>query len=219
MSGTPMQATAAGRAPDTIPGFEHIQRCWDRDFALWSARILPGEYYVTRNDEAITTVLGSCVSACMRDPTLGVGGMNHFMLPADTSEGESCWLDPVAGLSTRYGSFAMESLVNDLMKLGARRERLEIKIFGGGRVLTSMTDVGARNVAFVREWLRIEGFAISAQDLGDSYPRRIVYFPASGAVRLKRLRPIAAQAIGDRERQYLRAISDEPRGDDIEIFD
>ena len=133
-----------------VKGHEHIQRTWDPQQERWCAKILPGEYYVTTGDEGITTVLGSCISACVRDPTLRVGGMNHFMLPEDTSNGTSSWLDEQAGLSTRYGSFAMESLVNDLMKLGARRERMEVKIFGGGRILSSMTDVGLRNIAFAR---------------------------------------------------------------------
>ncbi len=98
--------------PETLPGFGHVLRSWDRAHGRWSARILPGEYFVTRTDEVITTVLGSCISACVRDPALGIGGMNHFMLPEDVTQGSSSWLDPQAGLSTRYGSFAMESLVN-----------------------------------------------------------------------------------------------------------
>jgi chemotaxis protein CheD len=202
-----------------MPGFEHIQRLWDRDFELWSAKILPGEYYVTRYDEAITTVLGSCISACMRDPALAIGGMNHFMLPADTSNGESCWLDPDAGLSTRYGSFAMESLINDLMKLGARRERLEVKLFGGGKILASMTDVGARNIAFAKEWLQLEGLNVVAEDLGDTCPRRVIYFPANGAVKLKRLRSLQNSEIGNREQRYLQNITEAPAADDIELFD
>lgn len=210
---------AGGPQHEVVPGFEHIQRTWDRDFELWSAKILPGEYYVTTVDEAITTVLGSCISACMRDPQLGVGGMNHFMLPEDSSNGRSCWLDPNAGLATRYGSFAMESLVNDLMKLGARRDRLEVKLFGGGKVLVSMTDVGARNIAFAHEWLRLEGFTIAAEDVGDVFPRRIIYFPANGAVKVKRLRPVSGGAIASREQNYLKAISSAPAEDDIELFD
>jgi chemotaxis protein CheD len=93
--------------PQTLPGFDHVQRGWDRNNERWSARILPGEYFVTRNDEIITTVLGSCISACVRDPVLGFGGMNHFMLPEDVTNGSSSWLDPAVGLATRYGSFAI----------------------------------------------------------------------------------------------------------------
>src|ERR1700761_1090130 len=136
------QSESVAARPDTLPGFGHVLRSWDKANSRWSARIMPGEYFVTRGDEIISTVLGSCISACIRDPALGIGGMNHFMLPEDVSQGSSSWLDPKAGLSTRYGSFAMETLVNDLLKLGARRERLEVKLTGGGRILASMTDVG-----------------------------------------------------------------------------
>ena len=219
MTSSLLQSGAGQPAPAVMQGFEHIQRNWDRDFELWTAKILPGEYYVTCHDEAITTVLGSCISACMRDPATGIGGMNHFMLPMDTSNGESCWLDPKAGLSTRYGSFAMESLINELIKNGAQRHRLEVKLFGGGKILASMTDVGARNIAFAKEWLKLEGLYAIAQDVGDVFPRRVMYFPANGAVKLKRLRPLASQAIGDREQRYLTNISTEPATDDIELFD
>ncbi len=137
----------------------------------WNAKILPGEYYVTRSEEVITTVLGSCISACIRDPSAQVGGMNHFMLPEDSSSGDgNRWLDPVAGLATRYGSHAMESLINELMKLGASRSRFEIKLFGAGRILASVTDVGARNIAFVHEYLKTEGLRALAEDLGDIFP-------------------------------------------------
>lgn len=200
------------------PGFEHIQRSWDRDLGCWSAKLLPGEYFVTCNDEAINTVLGSCISACVRDPLSGVGGMNHFMLPEDTSNGKSFWLDPSAGLATRYGSFAMESLINDLLKLGARRERLEVKLFGGGKILASMTDVGQRNIAFARAWLELERLNVVAEDVGGVHPRRIVYLPTTGTVRVRRLRPLDSRAVADRERNYLANLSEAPAGNDVELF-
>lgn len=204
--------------PPVVPGFDHIQRTWDPGLQSWSAKILPGEYFVTSHEEAITTILGSCVSACIRDPSLGAGGMNHFMLPEDTSSGTSSWLDPSAGMSTRYGSFAMESLINDLMKQGARRERLEIKLFGGGNILTSMTDVGARNIEFVHKWLKTEGLRVVAEDVGDVCPRRIVYFPASGKVLVKRLRSLDGKSIAEREQQYMVNLRQKPEGNDVELF-
>ena len=213
-------AFAAPPAPTAVvPGFEHVQRTWDRDLQRWNAKILPGEYFVTCTDDAINTVLGSCISACIRDPETRVGGMNHFMLPEDTSNGQSCWLDSGTGLATRYGSFAMESLINDLMKLGARRDRLEIKLFGGGKILSSMTDVGARNIEFVRGWLGLESLKVTAQDVGGVHPRRVIYLPASGVVRLKRLRPLDGQAIADREQRYLANLNHKPDGNDVELFD
>ncbi len=212
------QPEPVGIRPETLPGFGHIHRTWDRANERWSARILPGEYFVTRSDEIITTVLGSCISACVRDPVLGVGGMNHFMLPEDITHGSSTWLDPKAGMSTRYGSFAMESLINDLMKLGAHRERLEVKLTGGGRVLASMTDVGARNIQFARQWLGLEGLKIAGEDVGDSFPRRIQYFPASGRVLMFRLRSHDHGAVVSREKQYLSNLREQPVGNDVELF-
>jgi chemotaxis protein CheD len=197
-----------------------MQRYWDGENARWSVKILPGEYYVTRGDEAVTTVLGSCISACIRDPQLNVGGMNHFMLPEDASTGPNNWLDPAIGLATRYGSYAMESLVNDLLKLGATRERLEIKVFGGGRVLSGMTDVGARNIDFIRSYIQLEGYRIAAEDLGGTQPRKVVYFPASGRVKMRRLRPVENRIISHHEQLYLASIGSKAAGGgDVELFD
>jgi chemotaxis protein CheD len=201
-----------------VPGFEGIARNWDNALSCWAAKILPGEFYITRADEAITTVLGSCISACIRDPGLGIGGMNHFMLPEDTTQGKSAWLDEAAGLATRYGSFAMESLINGLLKLGARRDKLEVKLFGGGHVLAAAMDVGDRNISFARHWLRTEGFAISAEDVGDVVPRRVIYLPTSGKVKVKHLRPVESRDIASREQQYLKTVVKKPVEADIELF-
>jgi chemotaxis protein CheD len=205
--------------PAVAPGFEHVKRYWDPGCDRWSAKILPGEYFVTRSDEAITTVLGSCIAACIRDPATRIGGMNHFMLPEDGSSGKSSWIEGPGGLATRYGSYAMESLINELMKLGARRDRLEVKLFGGGRILSSMTDVGQKNIAFARDFLKVEGFRIAAEDVGDVYPRRVIYFPATGVVMLKRLRALDVSAIAQRESIYLTRLATKPAGDDVELFD
>ncbi len=202
--------------PTVLPGFEQIQRFWEPDTQRWTVKILPGEYYVTRSDEAITTVLGSCISACIRDPQMRVGGMNHFMLPEDNStRDQRVWV----GLATRYGSNAMESLINDVLKLGGVRERLEIKIFGGGRVLAHMTDIGARNIDFVRNYLSTEGLRTHAQDVGGEQPRTVIYYPTEGRVRVRKLRPIENRGVSDRERLYLDSIkSSHDSGGDIELF-
>jgi len=206
--------------PPMLPGFEHMQRFWDPQLGHWTVKILPGEYYVTRGNDAITTVLVSCISACVRAPVRNVGGMNHFMLPEDASSGSNAWLDPAIGMATRYGSYAMESLVNDLLKLGATRERLEIKIFGGGRVLSGMTDVGARNIAFIRNYIRLEGYRIAAEDLGGTQPRKVVYFPANGLARMRRLRPVENRTISHHEQLYLASIKSKAAGGgDVELFD
>jgi chemotaxis protein CheD len=200
-----------------VRGFEQLQRFWEPDTKRWTVKILPGEYYVTRSDEAITTVLGSCVSACIRDPLANVGGMNHFMLPEDNSVREPGRRAPVV-LSTRYGSHAMESLINDLLKIGAQRQRLEIKLFGGGRVLSAMTDIGARNIDFVTNYLNLEHLPVDAQDVGGELPRKIVYFPTEGKVRVRKLRPIEQRAISDREKQYMDSLTAKDEGGDIELF-
>ncbi len=212
----------AGRAPpgpEPLPGFAHFQRYWDRENACWAVKILPGEYYVTCGDEAISTVLGSCVSACVRDPARGVGGMNHFMLPEDAAVAPNDWLDPGVGLATRYGSYAMESLINDLLKLGATRERLEIKLFGGGRILAAMTDVGGRNIRFIRNYMALEHYRVAAEDLGGTSPRRVIYFPASGRVRLRKLRPVENRIISRHEQLYMESLGKQAAGGEVELFE
>ena len=206
--------------PPAIAGFQGIHRYWDPASERWTAKVLPGEFYVTRHDEAIATVLGSCISACISDRRIGCGGMNHFMLPEDGGGGAANgWTDPATGLATRYGSHAMECLINELLKLGGRREHLEIKLFGGGRILASMTDVGARNASFVRAYLRSEGLKVAAEDLGDIYPRRVIFFPETGRVRVRRLQPLEATAIAERERRYQGDLARHSGGGDVELFD
>jgi chemotaxis protein CheD len=214
-----LKRTPTVEKPQVLPGFEGVQRSWDPQNDCWTAKILPGEYFVTRAGEAITTVLGSCISACIRDPATGVGGMNHFMLPEDSTGGASAWINKDTGASTRYGSFAMESLINGLLKLGARRERFEVKLFGGGRILASGTDVGASNIAFVREFLALEKMPVAAADVGEVYPRRVLYFPATGRVRLKRLRALDGQSIALRERQFVSKLRERTTDNDVELFD
>ena len=130
------------------------KRYFDPRFGKTAVRVLPGEYYVTEDEsEMIVTVLGSCISACIRDPLLKIGGMNHFMLPSsDTGQ----WGQVSAEM--RYGNYAMEMLINDLMRRGARRDRLEFKLFGGAHIGTSSSDVGDKNIRFVRTYMRDEGF-------------------------------------------------------------
>jgi chemotaxis protein CheD len=166
--------------PPVTKGFEHVKRFWDPGCDRWSAKILPGEYFVTRSDEAITTVLGSCISACIRDPAVRIGGMNHFMLPEDNSSGKSSWIEGPGGLATRYGSYAMESLINELMKLGARRDRMEVKLFGGGKILSSMTDVGKKNIQFAKEFLRYGGIQNRGGGRGRRLPASSHVFPHDG---------------------------------------
>ena len=204
--------------PTTLPQFAHVSRYWDNHHQRFAARLLPGEYYVSTDHEMIATVLGSCVSACIRDTRIGVGGMNHFMLPLDASQGTSAW-GAAASAATRYGNVAMERLINDILKLGGRRENLEIKLTGGGRVLAAMsTDIGARNIEFVRQYVKDEGFNVVGEDLGDIYPRKVVYFPDTGKIRVKRFAAATDQSLEDRERKYLSELDSKPIGGEVELF-
>jgi len=194
-----------------LRGFDKINRYWDKTRGIYGAKILPGEFYVTITDESISTVLGSCISACIRDRKLGVGGMNHFMLPATAEEG-------AMGSANRYGNFAMENLINEILKNGGKRENLEVKVFGGGKILQNMTDVGERNIAFVREYLKIEGIHVVSEDVGDTCPRKVIYFPASGKALLKKLRSLHNDTVVTREKSYMKDLVVKPDEGDIELF-
>jgi chemotaxis protein CheD len=198
--------------------FAHVNRYWDRLNSVSAAKLLPGEYYVTTAGEMIVTVLGSCVSACVRDIRLGVGGMNHFMLPLDASGGNSAWGAAVSA-ATRYGNVAMERLINDILKLGGRRDSLEFKLVGGGKVMRTMSlDIGARNISFVRKYVAEEGFAVAGEDLGDIYPRKVCYFPDSGRIRVKKLTTLHNDTLIERERHYLDDLDRDPVASEIELF-
>lgn len=199
-----------------VAGFEHLTRFWDPAIGAETVRLSPGEYYATRTGEVITTVLGSCVGACIRDPFVGVAGMNHFMLPE--TEGEPDW-GPGVSAATRYGSYAMEQLLNALFSLGARRERLEAKLFGGGRVLDGTTDIGEHNIVFARGYLRTEGIQVVAEDLGGDRGRRVVYFTDGGRVRVRRLGDQGIAQVASRERAYHTRIDHAPVCGDVELFE
>jgi chemotaxis protein CheD len=187
---------------------------FDRTFDCQAAKILPGEYYFTNKDMLIVTVLGSCVSACIRDRVTGLGGMNHFMLPDGGGDGS-----PVSA-SARYGTYAMEVLINDLLKAGARRENLEAKVFGGGAVLKGFTamNVGERNAAFVQTFLRNEKIRIMAEDLNDIYPRKVYFFPRTGKVLVKKLMQTHNDTLAKREIEYASRLKKQPVAGDIELF-
>lgn len=188
---------------------------FDQHFKCEAVKILPGEYYVTTRDMLIVTVLGSCVSVCLRDTENGIGGMNHFMLPGNSDSDKG----PVTS-SARYGSYAMEILINHLLKLGADRKRLEAKVFGGGCVLPGLTvnKVGDRNAEFVLNYLGAERIPISAQDLLDIYPRKIYFFPQSGRVLVRKLKTQHNSTIVDRETAYRQKIAETKLSGDVELF-
>lgn len=204
--------------PGALPRFEHINRYWDPHQESFAAKILPGEYYVTLHDEIIVTVLGSCVSACIRDRVFGIGGMNHFMLPSDGNAPFPRERGRVIDESARYGVFAMELLINEILKNGGRRENLEVKITGGGRMLANMSDIGERNIDFVRQFLATEGLAIASEEVGDIYPRKVYYFPGTGKVRVKKLLTMHNDTVVRREDAYRQDLQKQAPQGDVELF-
>lgn len=191
------------------------RRFLDSASGSWMVKVFPGEYYITsKPDETIVTILGSCVAACIRDPVSGIGGMNHFMLPQDKVGN---WGGDLK--STRYGNFAMEKLLNELIKAGCVRERLEIKVFGGGNVTDTTNEVGTDNSEFVLRYLKAEGLRCAAQDLKGNYPRRIHYTPATGKVVRKFLGTVEKYSITREETEYASRLSERKTGGEIELFE
>ncbi len=182
---------------------------WDAHFRNEAVKVLPGEYFVFDEDILITTTLGSCIAACLWDRERRIGGMNHFMLP----EG--------AGDSGRYGSYAMELLINELLKRGASRMTLEAKVFGGGAVIGGMSsiNVGERNTQFVINYLQTERIPIVSRDVMEIYPRKVCFLPASGKAMVKRLAPTHADAFVAQDRAAAqKALPTATGGGSVDLF-
>jgi chemotaxis protein CheD len=188
---------------------------FDREHHSEAAKILPGEYYATARNMVLVTVLGSCVCACIRDRVSGIGGMNHFMLP-DSGQDRN---NPL-GESARYGTYAMEILINQLLKMGAKRSNLEAKVFGGASVLRGFTvnNVGERNAEFVMQFLKTEKIPVVAQDMLDVNPRKVYYFPTTGLVRVKNLKQVHNDTIISREAEYKSRLKYAKLEGDVELF-
>jgi chemotaxis protein CheD len=178
------------------------------------AKIFPGQYFVTDRDIVLVTVLGSCVAACIRDAGAGVAGMNHFLLPESSRD------TGPASRSARYGSFAMEVLINQLIRHGARRPNMEAKLFGGGNVLPELrsSGVGESNARFIVDYARKEGLQVVAQDLLDDCARKIYFFPATGRVLVKKLRNLHNNTVLAREQDYSRRLRAVDVSGDVELF-
>jgi chemotaxis protein CheD len=184
---------------------------FDTSIQMWVAKLLPGEYLASSSDMVIATVLGSCVAACLFDRVSGVFGMNHFMLPGGSGE---------ASKSMRYGAYAMEVLINEMFKLGARRERLEAKVTGGAAVLPDMKllNVGERNAAFVVDYLSTEGIPILASDLEGRYARKIYLYGATGRVRVRQLRALRNDTVSKRDAEYLARLQKASVAGEVSLF-
>lgn len=188
--------------PAVFSGFEHINRYWDKQNAISAAKITPGEYYVTGKGELITTVLGSCISVCVHDAVKGIGGMNHFTLPSAytevRTECEHNSLDSIV----LHGNSTMEKLIDSILAKGGKRENLGVKVFGGADLKDMDTGVGEMNVGFIANYIAKEGYKLQAYDVRGTYPRKVVYYPHSGVVRVKILYELANDTLQNRERDY-----------------
>jgi chemotaxis protein CheD len=209
MTAAPLSSIDTLKARKPKPGeasfFYH-----DHHFKHDAVKVLPGEYFVTADDMVVTTVLGSCIAACIWDPRMRVGGMNHFMLPDGGNDS-----------SGRYGSYAMELLINEMIKLGARRESMQAKVFGGGQVMHTFTtlNVGERNTTFVLDYLQTERIAVISKDVLDIYPRKVCYFPATGKAMVKRLAHSHPETIETQERKGSAAVAAKATaGGSIDLF-
>lgn len=184
---------------------------FDHHFQSDAVKVLPGEYFVANDEIVIMTVLGSCIAACIWDTKAGVGGMNHFMLP----DGDS------SDTSGRYGSYAMELLINEMIKLGSRRESMQAKVFGGGQVMAGFTtmNVGERNTRFVLDYLHTEHITVVSKDVLDIYPRKVCFFPTSGKAMVKRLAHSHPETLETTERKGNAAVlAKNTAGGSVDLF-
>lgn len=198
--------------PTPLPEYAHIKRFFDPRLNSVSAKILPGEYYVTNADEVITTLLGSCVTACIWDPAAQIGGMNHFMNPDAGPSGGSA----NAG-EARYGLFAMEFLINSILNNGGERHRLQAKLTGGGRVVQGDTSVGVGNVRFARKYLLDENIPVISEHVEGNNARRVAFHPLSGRCRIQELETWTKE-VSESERKYATSIERTSGPGDIELF-
>ncbi|WP_019612914.1 chemoreceptor glutamine deamidase CheD [Psychromonas ossibalaenae] len=192
-----------------------FQTYFDQTFALDAVKLLPGEYYVTTSNMVLVTVLGSCVSACIWDQSNGIGGMNHFMLPENNHAGKSC-IDK----SARYGAYAMELLINNIIQSGGKRENLAAKVFGGGRMLSHFhgLDVGLSNAEFVIRYFKNESIPVCAEDLLGDYPRKVYFFPKTGKVMVRKLKKVSNNTIEMREKSYFSKVNQSDAEGDYDLF-
>lgn len=196
------------------------RRFLDRKTGFVIVKIFQGECYVTEKDEILSTILGSCIAACIRDPVAGIGGMNHFLLPYGQDNGGGHDGHPEdMGAALRYGNFSMEQLINEIMKRGGDRRRLEVKVFGGGNVLKSGMNIGHTNATFVEKYLSEEGIPIIAKDLRGTLPRAVRYFPNSGRVLVRSVDANRSQEIASEEQKRRVRVAKTEKAGEIELFD
>lgn len=194
-----------------VGGFDDgIKRYYDQNMELTVVKLITGDcYWTSEGREMLVTILGSCISVCLTDPLLKFGGMNHILLPGEGSGTDS---------STRFGAYAMEELINGLIKLGADKSRLKAKIFGGGNVINNSTMIGGRNVEFVKKYLEEEKIEVISEDVGGSNARRLHYFPDTGKAMVRKLRRKEDFVIVEKEKEYQSKIIKKEEAPDVELF-
>jgi chemotaxis protein CheD len=187
---------------------------YDAHFRNNAVKVLPGEFFVANEDILVMTTLGSCIAACLWDREKRIGGMNHFLLP-DGGSSTGHMSD-----SGRYGSFAMDLLIGELVKRGATRSTMEAKVFGGGAVISGMNtiNVGERNTAFVLDYLRTERITVVSKDVMDIYPRKVCFLPASGKAMVKRLASANTEALAAQERAAATRAAPAVSGGSVDLF-
>ncbi|CAH8192638.1 MULTISPECIES: chemotaxis protein CheD [Vibrio] len=196
--------------------FHHPQKNVD-----W-VKVLPGGIYCTNRQEIICTGLGSCVAACIWDPEAKVGGMNHFLLPFDNYSQIDHWKpDEVASTASRYGCYAMELLINQLIKMGADRQRLRVKLFGGAQMLDLKIMIGQKNIDFITRYAKQEQLIVAAKDLGGCEPRKVMFDPLTGRAWLKRIPFSDAILLSNQEKRYATQLERETHNkqNDAELFE
>lgn len=213
---SPLSSMSERRSASEFKVSDYIQgtrRYYDSKLSAHVIKLFSGDWYVsTREDEMLSTILGSCISACIRDPYSRVGGMNHFLLPGDET------MDAAASDAARYGVFAMETLINGIMKAGGQKSRLEIKVFGGGNVTNNTAQIGSKNAQFILRFLEKEGYQIASRDLEGTFPRSLHFYPLSGKVMMRKLHRKEDFVIAESEETYRRSISKQPVEGHIELF-
>ncbi|MCU7836452.1 MAG: chemoreceptor glutamine deamidase CheD [gamma proteobacterium symbiont of Taylorina sp.] len=194
---------------------------WDHRFKRHTIKLLPGDFDVVNGEEMLVTVLGSCIAACIRDIKNGIGGMNHFLLPADKklNNGNAHQLNTYDSDATRYGDLAMEQLINNIISMGGRRENFEAKIFGGARMFkATLSNVGQQNIEFVKDYLKTEKIRLVSNDTAGTQARKVYYIPSTGDVFLNRITRVNNNTIEEREKQYLTEAKSADTNADITFF-
>lgn len=197
--------------PELLVGFEDCHYFWEPKWERYTVKVLPGEFCISKEDVVLSTVLGSCISVCIFDPLVKMGGMNHFMLPANNAQED-------IERPLRYGLFAMEQLMNAMMKNGCKRESMQIKVTGGGAMISGLISIGSQNIEFIKKYIEEESLQLISTDLGGDQARRVAYFPKTGRMLVKKLSHLDDQRLITQESTYRTNVDKSLDDTEIELF-